>query len=153
MITIEKSIIIEAPVAEVFAYTVDPNNLPEYYTGVDAVKDVRRLPNGGYAFTATHKIAGLNADASMETAEFVSNEWLVTKGHSPLLDLKLSVRFEQLESAVTRVTGIAEYTFPGGPLAKLGEAFLTRYYEHAVAMSQATMKAQIEVRKPAATAR
>ncbi len=153
MVKIEKSIVIAAPVDEVFAYASDPRNAPEYFTGIHEVSDLRRLPNGGYAFKAGYKIAGLHADSTSEDTEFVPNERIVSQSRSALDDVKLTATFERLEGGKTRVTCIEEHTLHGGFLGKLGETFLTGYLEHAAEMTQATLKAHIEAGIPTGAAR
>jgi uncharacterized protein YndB with AHSA1/START domain len=153
MVKIEKSIVIAAPVEEVFAYASDPRHTPEYFTGVHEVTDVRRLPNGGYTAKTAYRIAGLHTDVIGEDIEFVPNARIVAQNRSALDDMKLTATFERLEGGKTRVTCIEEHTLHGGFLGKLGETFLTGYLEHAAEMTQATMKARIEAGIPAGAAR
>ena len=144
MIQTEKSIVIDVPVAEVFAYTADPRHSPEFFTGVLEVSDIRRLPNGGFACKTVSKFAGLHTEMTGETAEYVLNERLVYKATGKLSDFTNTVTFQPVEDTKTRVTCIEEYTFHGGFLAKLGEPFLTKYVDHAAELTQATLKARIE---------
>jgi uncharacterized membrane protein len=153
MIKIEKSIVIKAPVEEVFAFVTEPNNVPQYYTGLDHVSDVQRLPNGGYRFKSTEKIAGLHLDMDNETVEFVPNKRFVSQSHSALNDSTIAVTFESLEGDQTRVTCHEEHTLHGGFFGKLGETFLTKYLDHAAEMTQDTLKARIEAKVPATTLR
>ncbi|MGE5333165.1 MAG: SRPBCC family protein [Nitrososphaerota archaeon] len=151
MIKTEKNIVIKAPVEEVFAYAADPNHLPEYFTGVDKITDVRRLPNGGYGFKSVNKIAGLHTDMTNEDVEFVANERIVGKSHGALTDSTVTATFATMEGGQTRVTCVEEYTIHGGFLGKLGEAFLGKYFDHAAELTQETLKARIEAGVPALT--
>lgn len=144
MLRFEKRIVIDAPVEQVFAYTVDPTHKPEYFVGVEQVKDIQRLPTGGYAFTTVSKLFGLHVEGKTEQVEFVPNERFVAQEHTPVMDATLSLRFERLEEGKTRVSGIGEYTLAGGFLGKLGEPFLAKYIEHAGEMSLKALKAHIE---------
>ncbi len=153
MIRTEKNIVIDVPVAEVFAYAADPQHLPEYFTGVLEVSDIRRLPNGGFASKTVNKFAGLHTEMTEETTEFVPNERVVSKATGKLTDVTVTATFEPVEGTKSRVTCIEEYTIHGGFLGKLGEPFLTKYFDHAAAMTQETMKAHIEAGVPAATTR
>jgi uncharacterized membrane protein len=153
MLRFEKSIVIDAPVEAVFAYTVDPTHKPEYFVGVAEVKDIQRLPNGGYTFTTVSKFLGLHTQGKTEQVEFVPNERFVAQEHTLFMDVTLSLRFEKLDSHKTLVSGYAEYTFVGGFLGKLIEPLLTRYVEHAAEMSLAALKAHIEVDVPAGATR
>jgi uncharacterized protein YndB with AHSA1/START domain len=150
---IEKRITIAAPVEEVFAYATNPEHLPEYYTGVLEVTDVRRLPNGGYSFKSMNKVAGLHADMTAESVEFIPNERIVSRARGALADSTITVTCERMEGNKTRVTCTEEHTIHGGFLGKLGETFLAKYFDHAAELTQATLKARIEAGIPAATIR
>ena len=153
MIRTEKSIVIGVPVAEVFAYVEDPRHLPEYFTGILEVSDIRQLPTGGFACKTISKFAGLHTEMTGETTEYVRNERLVSKATGKFADFANTVTFQSIEGGKTRVTCIEEYTIHGGFLGKLGESFLTTYVDHAAELTQATLKARIEVGVPAATTR
>jgi uncharacterized protein YndB with AHSA1/START domain len=149
MVKTEKSIVIDAPVEEVFAYASDPHHLPEYFTGVEKVSDVRSLPSGGYSFKSVNKIAGLRADMTSEDVEFVRNERVVARARGKLDEMLLRAMFERLEGGKTRVTCIEEHTLQGGILGKLGEPFFAKYLDHAAELTQASLKARIETGVPA----
>ena len=48
MAKVEKEVTIEAHIEEVFRYIGEPSNLPEFWSSLVEVKDVKSLPNGGY---------------------------------------------------------------------------------------------------------
>jgi hypothetical protein len=50
MATMERSIVMYAPVEKVFGYTAVPANLPEFWSSLIEVKDIQPLPNGGHRF-------------------------------------------------------------------------------------------------------
>lgn len=152
MLRTEKSIVIDAAVDEVFAYTVDPQHLPEFFTGVLDVSDIERLPTGGYACKTVNKFAGVHTGMTGKTTAFVRNERIVWEATGKLADVTITVTFQPVESTKTRVTCIEEYTFHGGFLGKLGEPFLGKYIDHAAEMTQETLKARIEAGVPASTA-
>ncbi len=153
MIRTEKSTLIDVPVADVFAYAADPKNAPEYFHGCLEVSDIRRLPNGGYAYKTVNRFAGLHTEMSGENTEFLPNERVVVKGIGRLADVTITATFTPVEGTKTRVRCIEEYTFHGGFLAKFGEPFLTKYVDHAAELTQATLKARVEAGVPAATIR
>lgn len=152
MLKVEKSVVIDAPVHRVFDYVADPMHLPEYWEGINEVKDVRKLPNGDYALTAVGNVLGLRIEESGEVVEFVPNERLVVKGHGSLYDSTTTIQFEKLGADKTRVNAVGEYTFRG-PLVKFGEPFLARYTDHAAEMTIAAAKVHIETTSPAEAAR
>jgi hypothetical protein len=56
-----------------------------------------------------------------------------------------------LEGDKTRVSVAAESTRHGGPLAKFGESFFTKYFDRGTEMRMAVIKAHIETGVEAAT--
>lgn len=151
MIKIQKSIVAEAPVEQVFAYLNDPARQPEYMTGTDEVKDIQRLPDGRYTYTNVSKFLGLQVDFKCEQIEVVPNERIVEKMHGAGMDGTVTEHLEPLENGKTRVSLIGEMTIHAGPLAKLGESFFAKYFDHSVEMAMEAAKAHIERRIPAAT--
>lgn len=145
MIRMEKSIEVDAPVEQVFAYIVDPSHAPEYTPNVDEVKDVHRLPDGRYTYTTVGKFLGLRMDFKAEQTEVIPNERIVEKSHGAGMDDTTTERFERLEGGKTRVRLVSETNLHGvGPLARFGEAFLEKYFDHGTEMGMAAAKAHIE---------
>ncbi len=144
MLRLERNIVIDAPVEDIFTYVVDPAHAPEFWVGVDAVKDIQRLPDGRYTFTVVAKRLGLVDEEKFEYTEIVPNERIVAKGHSPFVDIEISLRFERLGSRQTLASSLIAYAFTGGPLAKFGEVFLGKYLDHATMMTADALKARIE---------
>lgn len=148
MLTIEKSIVIDAPVERVFAYIADPSHLPEYYTDVDEVRDIRHLPNGGYAGRL------MPLDLTVETTELVPGERIVSCGIwcGSLADVTITTTFDRLEGDKTRVTCREEHTFHGGFFGRIGEKSSAKYFERSMEMTQTALKAHVEAAIPAETA-
>lgn len=144
MIKSEKSYVVDVPVEKVFAYLSDPANDPEYMTGMDEVKDVQRLPDGRYSYTAVAKFLGLHIDFKCEQTAVIPNERIDEKAHGGGMDSTSSVRFEPLEGGKTRVSMVDETTFHGGPLAKFGESFFEKYFDHGEEMAMEAVKARLE---------
>ena len=69
MTTIERSIVIKAPVREVFSYLEDPVHLPEIWPSMVEVKEVKPLPKGGYRYHWLYKMAGMKFEGETETLE------------------------------------------------------------------------------------
>ena len=149
MLKFEKSTVINAPVEDVFAYAVDPSHLPDYFTEVHEVRDLRPLPNGGYACTLSP------VELTMETSEVIPNERIVSHGKwcGGLDDVTMTTTFNRLDGDQTRVTWQEEHTFHGGIFGRMGEKSTAGYLEHAAVTTLAAFKARIEARAPAATPR
>lgn len=141
MIRIEKIGVLDAPVEKVFAYLIDPAKVTEY----------QRLPNGGYKYTMLGKMAGLPYEMTSEDIEVVSNERVVWKFEGTGMDGVSTVRLERLEGSKTRASIVGESILHAGPLAKLGETFFAKYFDHGMEMAIATAKARLEAEQPAAT--
>ena len=147
MFEIEKSIVIDAPVEDVFAYVADPQHAPEYYTDVNEVKDLRLLPNGGYACMF------MPLDMTIETSEFVPSERIVSRGTAcgPMDDITITTTFDRLDGDKTRVTTHEEHAFHGGFFGRLGEKSSSKYFDRAAEMTLAALKTRIEAKTPAGT--
>lgn len=152
MIKIEKSIVVDAPVEKVFAYVVDPARSPEYQPGTDEVKDIQRLPDGRYTYKAVSKFLGLHVDYEDEQVEVVPNERIVEKFHGTGMDGISTQRFERLEGNKTRVSLVGETTIHAGPLAKFGESFFSKYFDHGIEMAMEAAKAHLEMEVPSHSA-
>ncbi len=151
MIKIEKSIVVDAPIEQVFAYVVDPARQTEYMPGTDEVKDIQRLPDGRRTYTNVSKLLGLHLDFKCEQTEVVPNERIVEKTQGAGFDGTWTERFERLEDGKTRVSIVGETTIHAGPLSKFGEGFFEKYMNHSVEMSAEAAKAHIEAGAPVVT--
>ncbi len=109
MAKIEKSIVIDAPVEDVFNYVEEPTNIPEYWPSVVEIKEVEQLPNGGARMTAVYKMAGVRFDVESECTEYVPATWI----------------YEPHDGG-TKVTVENEYTVQLPVLQKLAESFLIK---------------------------
>ena len=145
MIKMEKSIEVDAPVEQVFAYLLDPKHATEYAPNVNEVKDIHRLPDGRHTYTVTGKLLGLHFDFKAEQVEVIPNERIVEKSHGAGMDDTTTERFERLESGRTRVLLTSETSLHGAaPIARFGEAFLEKYFDHGTEMGMAAARAHIE---------
>lgn len=148
MFRFEKSIEVDAPVEQVFAYVVNPAHIPEYESGIPEVKDIQHLPDGRYTYTEVAKFLELQVEFTCEQVEVVPNERIVAKGQGAGLDDITTYRLERLADGKTRVTLVSENTLHAGPLAKIGEASFAQYFEHSVEMAMQAAKAHIEANVP-----
>ena len=145
MIKMEKSVEVDAPVEQVFAYLVDPKHTPEYTPGMYEVKDIHRLPDGHSTYTGVARLLGLPVEFKAEQVEVIPNERIVEKSHGAGMDAITTERFERLEGGKTRVSLSSETTLHGaGPLGKFGESVLEKYFDHGTEMGIAAAKAHIE---------
>jgi uncharacterized protein YndB with AHSA1/START domain len=137
-----KSISIQAPVDQVFAYMSEPANQVEIWPSIVEVTNVERLPDGGYTHDWVYKMAGVRLKGSTQTLEFVPNQRFVeeTKGG---LESILTWTFEP-ENSGTRLTVETEYTVPIPVLGRMAEALIVKMNEHQGELVLANLKARME---------
>jgi uncharacterized protein YndB with AHSA1/START domain len=142
MAKIRKSIVIDAPVEEVFDYVEDPANIPEYWPSVVKIKEVDQLPNGGARMTAVYKMAGVRFNMESECVEYVPNQRTVYKSEGGVSST-LTWTYEP-QNGGTEVTVENEYTVNLAVLRKLAQPFLTRINENEAEAILANVKAKME---------
>lgn len=142
MAKIEKSILIHAPVEKVFAFMAEPKNLPEIWPSLVEVSNVQPLPNGGYSYDWTYKMAGMRFQGQAEWVEFVKNERIVDKNESGIPST--FVWTYQPEDGGTRVTVNVDYTVPGAALGKIAEPVIHKMNEQEASTLLTNLKALME---------
>lgn len=142
MAKIEKTILINAPVEKVFAFMAKPENLPEIWSSLQEVRNVRPLPNGGYAYDWTYKMAGMRLEGKAEWTEFVENQRIVDKNESGIPSTFVWTYWP--EGAGTRVSVSVDYTIPGAVVGKLAEPIVQKMNEHEAETVLSNLKARME---------
>jgi ligand-binding SRPBCC domain-containing protein len=139
---IEKSILIDAKVEKVFAFMSEPGNLLEIWPSLLDVKNVQPLPNGGYCYDWTYKLAGLRFQGQSEWTEFVKDQRVVdtNKGGIP----STFVWTYHPEDGGTRLNMSVDYSLPGAVLRKLAEPIVHKMNEHESEIILANLKARME---------
>jgi uncharacterized membrane protein len=139
---VQKTTAIAAPVEKVFAFMLEPSNLPEVWPSMVEVKDVQRQPNGGYNFSWVYKMAGMRIDGASETIELVPNQRVVTRSTKGIQS-KFIWTYGP-EGGGTRLTVEVEYTVPVPVLGKIAEAVIVKQNEHEAEVLLANLKARME---------
>jgi uncharacterized membrane protein len=140
--TIEKSIVIDAPLKEVFAYLDDPLHLPEIWPSMVEVREVKPLPKGGHQYHWVYKMAGIRFEGESETLEFVPEKHVVEKSTG-----QIPAKFDYLFTPVdgkTRVEVKTEYEIPQKLLGKVAEPFVRKLNEREADMFMANLKDRLE---------
>jgi carbon monoxide dehydrogenase subunit G len=141
MAVLTKTIVIKAPVEKIFAYLNDPLNLVEYWTGMEDVKDVQPLPNGGTKFKWYSRFMGFRLDGLSEDIDIVPNRKLVSKTTGGV-DMTITWDIETI-GGETRIS--LEETYDHVPvLGKLGEGLLVKMNEQGVETILANLKIRME---------
>lgn len=142
MAKIEKTILINAPVEKVFGFMSQPENLPKIWPSLQEVRNVQSLPNGGYSYDWTYKMAGLHFDGKAEWIEFVKNERILDKNESSIPST--FIWSFQAKEGGTQVKLDVEYTLPGSVTNKLAEPIIHKVNEHEALTVLANLKAYME---------
>lgn len=142
MIRFEHWITVDRPVEEVFAYTTDPEKIPEWQSG--ALEASAQGPLAvGQAITETRKFLGRRIESKLEVEQYEPPRKFaarVTSGPVPF-------RFEQTtepEGSGTRVSVVVEGE-PGG-FFKLAEPLVERALRREIEGDSATLKDILEAR-------
>lgn len=127
MTTIDKSIFIDAPVARVFEYVNDPNNMPAVFPSLIEVKKVKTRADDTREFDWVYKMAGIRFEGHAETTELKRNERLVLENEGGIAST-FSYRFEPKNNG-TQLSLTIKYDLPGKVLKKLAEPILVKLNE------------------------
>lgn len=142
MTTIEKSITIDAPVKEVFAYLTAPEHLPEIWPSMVEVKDIELLPAGGRRYHWVYSMAGMRFEGDSETVEFDPDKHFVSKATGQI-PASFDYTFTP-ERGGTKIDVKTEYEIPQNLLGKLTEPFLHKLNERESETFLANLKDRLE---------
>ncbi len=123
-----KSVVVHAPVDQVYAYLDDPIHMPEFWPSLIEIKDVHELPNGGHTNHWTYKMAGIRLEGTSEDIEHIPNQRIVSKTKGGV-DSTQTWALEP-EGPDTKVTFKVDYTVPVPVLGKLAEAAIVKLNDH-----------------------
>jgi uncharacterized membrane protein len=141
--TIKKTVLIDAPVEEVFAYYANPSNSPEIWPSLVEVKDIM-LDEKGHpqTFKWTYKMAGMRFEGSSEYLEYVPNERLVYRSKGGI-QATSTINFAELDGK-TQISEEMEYSIPIPLLGKVAERFLIKMNENEMTTVHNNLKARLE---------
>ncbi len=142
MAKIEKSILINAPVEKVFEFMSHPENLPRIWPSLQEVKNVQPLPNGGYTYDWSYKMAGFPINGKATWSEFVQNQRILDQNESSIPST--FIWDFQPKDGGTQVTLNVDYTIPGTITSKLGEPIIHKINEHEATTVLSNLKAWME---------
>lgn len=142
MATVERSVVIHAPVQQVFDYAAVPTHLPEFWPSMIEVKDVQSLSNGGHRFRWVYQMAGMRFEGTSEDVEYAPNQRLTQKSRG---GIESTITWFFLpEDGGARVTFLAEYTVPVPLLGRLAAAAIAKVNEQETETLLANLKAIVE---------
>ena len=142
MIKVEKSIMINRPVEEVFNYVTAPQNYTKWQSGVTNIIENRGPRNTvGSQFTEVRKFMGQEMHTTLELTEFVPNaRWTakVVKGPVPY---EVNMTFQPVEGG-TKVTTSVDGEPKG--FFKLAEGMVAGQLEKSLAEDEQKLKEILE---------
>jgi uncharacterized membrane protein len=139
---VQRSILINAPVEQVFAFVEDPRNMPDVWPSVERVTAVEPRPDGGYTCNYVYRIAGMRFEGHTDLLEHVPNQCIVTRSK---IGMEGTLRWTfQAEGDGTRVTLEAEYSVPVPLVGGIAAALLVRPNEREAETLFANIKAKLE---------
>ena len=143
MITIRKTVTVDAPASRIYEFMTSPENLPEIWPSMIEVSNVKRDADGAHSFDWTYKMAGLRFQGRSETTEVVRNDHFVVKN-----DKGIPSTFRWAfsgENGQCRVTMECQYEIPSKLLEKLARPFVERQNEHEAGVVLQNLKARMEL--------
>jgi hypothetical protein len=140
----EKSIVISAPVEEVFAYVADRSHLATIWPSLIAIRDVQRLPSGGSTFKYVYKKAGWRLEGTGSDSEYVAKERIITNLTGGV-EGTITFRFDSVSPKQTKLILVVASTAPDKAVQGGGETFIAQLNEHEAELVLRTLKTHFEV--------
>ena len=128
MESLMKSVLVHAPIEEVYGYLSDPTHLPEIWPSLVEITDVHSLPNGGHSNHWAYKMAGIRLEGTSEDVEHAANERIVSKTKGGTESTQTWT--VQPEGDDTKVTFKVDYAVPIPVLGRLAEAAIVKLNDH-----------------------
>lgn len=142
MSTIEKSIVINAPIEKVFKFMEDPSNLPEIWPSMVEIKNIRQNENGWPIYEWVYKMAGVKFDGESDTVEVIPEKKVVTESTKGIQS-----RFDFDYTSVGSKTELqmkVKYTIPIPLLSKVAEQIIAKLNDHEADLLLINIKARME---------
>ncbi len=124
MTVIEKSIVIKAPIKEVFTYFARPEHMSDQFPkeiGLNVIPiDVKEGFGVGTVFRISGNFDGKILEWDCETLEYIPERKIVAKQvDGPFKSWEITVLFDEVDENNSRVTMRVVYDIPLGPLGSL----------------------------------
>ena len=139
---IRKSIEINAPVSDVFAYLAHPENLPEIWPSMLEVSNVAPNATGGSDFDWVYKLLGMKFRGRSKTTELEPDRLIVVENEE---GIRSRFRYEvQGRDDTTIFSQEIEYEIPGSLLGRFAAPFIERLNEREAQLVTENLKARLE---------
>ena len=140
--SLKRSVEIDAPIDEVFAYYTEPNNMPEYWPSVVEVRDVQRDGDRPAKFAWTYKMAGVNFDGETRFTEYEPNRRVVMESSGGIKSTNV-IEFSS-DGNQTRIDEELSYEIPVPLVGRFAEGFLLKLNANEFATIHGNVKARME---------
>lgn len=127
MVKFERSLTIDVPVEKIFDYLSDRTHLPLVWPSLLDIKQVKKLPTGGYTFAYVYKMANMRFEGTGEDTEFLPKQRIVTKLVGDI-EGTITFTFEPVGTH-TKVFFAVAYTVPPVLLGKFPEPIVLKLNE------------------------
>jgi uncharacterized membrane protein len=141
MAKLERSIIINAPIDEIYNYWARPEHVLTWPNMVH-ISHVQQLPNGGHSYRWAYNLGGIRLDGTVEDVEVVVNE-RYTRKIDGVIGLMLIAGFQPEEGA-TRVTIQAIFRMSIPIVGRVAEALIIQRMEREIDSMLTNLKARME---------
>lgn len=137
----KNSIVIKAPLNEVFAYVNEPTTLPDWMVGMIEVRNV--IGTGeGLQYDWTFKMVGVQLRGQNVVVEYVENECATHQGIGMISSNWTNIVAPHEDG--TELTIDVDYTMPVPVLGKLAEHLTVRRNERGIQFSLLNVKEILE---------
>jgi uncharacterized membrane protein len=137
----KNSIVVDAPLYDVFAYVNEPSTLPDWMVGMIEIRNV--LGTGeGQQYDWTFKMVGIQLRGQNVVVEYVPNERAAHQGIGMIQSLWTNT--VEADGDGTKLTIEVEYTIPVPVLGKLAESLTVRRNERDLRSSLLNLKEKLE---------
>lgn len=142
MFTINKSVVINAPVKNVFAFMEDPTNLPSIWPSMVEVKNVRKNAKGLPIYDWVYKMAGMKFQGEQDTLEYVKDKHITTQSTK---GIESHFDFDYIEErGMTKMDVKITYSVPVPLIKSLAEQVVGKLNEHEADILLANLKTRME---------
>jgi uncharacterized membrane protein len=142
MITVDKEIIIQAPLEKIFNFVIKPSNLPQIWPSLIEIKDEQSLPNGRYSAKWVYKMAGIPFRGTSEVTDIIPNCWFTSKTWGAI-NSTITWTF-RAKDGKTRVTVTTDYQVPVRGLNRLAEPVVVKMNEQEANLMLTNLRVKLE---------
>jgi carbon monoxide dehydrogenase subunit G len=143
MAKIERTIVINAPIEEVFKYLTDPMHQLDTISNLTEVKNIKGQ-GVGQQWSWAYKLTGMSFKGESIVTEYEPNKRYVTQSKGGIKST-WTYTFEPSGTG-TRLSLVLEYTIPVPVVGKVGERLVLRQNEREADLAMANIRDRIENR-------